>query len=283
MIQGFADWLTGMLEQRGLTQKQLAATLGVTPAAVNAWAHGRSEPRYEKIAAIAEALGVAVEDAVNRRPPESSGSELEWVFQKAPEDGSRIGGNAAAYAFAANLEVLAREATQNSLDERYLPDQPVTSRFVLHELTGRHLDSFLSALGWASIERHLRVAADHRQKAGRVLVDGLNELDRSGRLVLLRIDDYNASGLTGPEYDDGRFARVVRRTLDSGKGGAQEGRTDWARPRSGRRVDSVWYWSTALSPRARTGVASVAWPDAWNSPGTPWTARSSPGGLVRCR
>ncbi|WP_405501815.1 helix-turn-helix transcriptional regulator [Streptomyces niveus] len=223
MIQGFADWLTGMLEQRGLTQKQLAATLGVTPAAVNAWAHGRSEPRYEKIAAIAEALGVAVEDAVNRRPPESSGSELEWVFQKAPEDGSRIGGNAAAYAFAANLEVLAREATQNSLDERYLPERPVTSRFVLHELTGRHLESFLSALGWASIERHLRVAADHRQKAGRVLVDGLNELDRSGRLVLLRIDDYNASGLTGPEYDDGRFARVVRRTLDSGKGGAQGG------------------------------------------------------------
>ena len=223
MTQDFADWLVGMLRQRSMPQKELAELVGVTPAAVNAWANGRSVPRYEKIAAIASALGVAVEDAVSRRPPESTPSELEWIFQPAPEDGSRSGGNAAAYAFAANLEVLAREATQNSLDERYLPSEPVTSRFVLHELTGRHLQRFLDALRWESIERHLREAADRRQKAGRVLVDGLNELERTGRLVLLRIDDFNANGLTGPEYDDGRFARVVRRTLDSGKVGTQGG------------------------------------------------------------
>ncbi|MFD3520566.1 helix-turn-helix transcriptional regulator [Streptomyces sp. NPDC058653] len=223
MAQDFGDWLIGMLNQRGLNQKELAVMVGVTPAAVNAWANSRSVPRYQKIAAIAEALGVAVEDAVSLRPPESSSSELEWIFQHAPEDGSRIGGNAAAYAFAANLEVLAREATQNSLDERFLQEQPVTSRFVLHELTGDHLNDFLAALRWDSIRQHLGTAADRRQKAGRVLVDGLNELERTGRLVLLRIDDYNASGLTGPEYGDGRFARVVRRTLDSGKGGAQGG------------------------------------------------------------
>ncbi|MFJ1746046.1 helix-turn-helix transcriptional regulator [Streptomyces sp. NPDC088116] len=223
MTQGFEDWLGGVLRQRDMSQKELAHLVGVTPAAVNAWAKGRSVPRYAKIAAIAEALGVAVEDAVSRRPPESAGSELEWVFQNAPEDGSRNGGNAAAYAFAANLEVLAREATQNSLDERYEQNQPVVSRFELHELTGRHLQEFLAALRWDSIEEHLRQAADPQQKVGRVLVDGLNELQRTGRLVLLRIDDYNASGLTGPDYDDGRFARVMRRTLDSGKAGSQGG------------------------------------------------------------
>ncbi|WP_406528302.1 helix-turn-helix transcriptional regulator [Streptomyces sp. I8-5] len=223
MTQDFAEWLGGMLRRREMSQKELADAVGVTPAAVNGWSQGRTEPRYEKIAAIAEALGVAVEDAVSRRPPESTRTELEWVFQKAPEDGSRMGGNAAAYAFTANLEVLAREATQNSLDERVEQSLPVTSRFVLHELTGRHLKDFLTALRWDSIEGHLREAADRRQKAGRVLIDGLNELERTGRLVLLRIDDYNASGLTGPEYGDGRFARVVRRTLDSGKVGAQGG------------------------------------------------------------
>ncbi|WP_336322973.1 helix-turn-helix transcriptional regulator [Streptomyces lavendofoliae] len=212
-----------MLLQRDLSQKELAQLVGVTPAAVNAWAKGRSVPRYEKIADIAEALGVAVEDAVSRRPPESTRSELEWVFQRAPQDGSRTGGNVAAYAFAANLEVLAREATQNSLDERLERRLPVTSRFVLHELTGRHLQDFLAALRWSSIERHIREAADRRQKTGRVLLDGLNELQRTGRLVLLRVDDYNATGLTGPDYDNGRFARVIRRTLDSGKSGAQGG------------------------------------------------------------
>ncbi|WLQ48519.1 helix-turn-helix transcriptional regulator [Streptomyces poriferorum] len=223
MALEFDEWLVGLLRQRGMSQKELADAVNVTPAAVNAWANGRSVPRYEKIAAIAAALEVGVEDAVNRRNPKSSPADLEWVFQKAPDDGSRTGGNAAAYAFAANLEVLAREATQNSLDERYEQKLPVTARFVLHELTGSHLRKFLSALRWDSIEGHLREAADRRQKAGRVLVDGLNELDRTGRLFLLRIDDYNAAGLTGPEYEDGRFARVVRRTLDSGKAGSQGG------------------------------------------------------------
>ncbi|MEV0034554.1 helix-turn-helix transcriptional regulator [Streptomyces sp. NPDC050804] len=223
VTQDFSAWLGGMLRQREMSQKELARLVEVTPAAVNAWVNDRSVPRYEKIAAIAKALGVAAEDAVSRRPPESTRAELEWVFQRAPEDGSRSGGNAAAYAFAANLEVLAREATQNSLDERYEKARPVTSRFELHELTGGRLYDFLTALRWDSIEEHVRGAADPRQKAGRVLADGLNELDRTDRLVLLRIDDYNAAGLTGPDYGDGRFARVVRRTLDSGKAGSQGG------------------------------------------------------------
>ncbi|MFD8996805.1 helix-turn-helix domain-containing protein [Streptomyces abikoensis] len=212
-----------MLRQRGMSQKELAAAIDVTPAAVNAWVGGRSEPRYDKISAIAEALGVAVEDAVSRRPPGASSSELSWIFRKAPADGGREGGNAAAFAFAANLEVLAREATQNSLDERLSGGGPVTSRFTLHELTGQHLDDFLEALRWSEIEKHLHAAADPGQKVGRVLLDGLQELQRTQRLVLLRVDDYNATGLTGPDYADGRFARVVRRTLDSGKAGAQGG------------------------------------------------------------
>lgn len=220
--QDFADWLVGMLRQRGMSQKALAELIEVTPAAVNGWVNGRSEPRYEKIKAIAAALGVTAEDAVDRRTPGTASGELTWKFREAPKDGGREGGNAAAFAFAANLEVLAREATQNSLDER-LGDGPVTTRFVLHELTGRNLQDFQRALRWHEIEQHLRAAADPSQKVGRVLLDGLGELDRTQRLVLLRIDDYNASGLTGPEYADGRFARVIRRTLDSGKSGNQGG------------------------------------------------------------
>jgi RNA polymerase primary sigma factor len=40
-----------------------------------------------------------------------------------------------------------------------------------------------------------------------------------GRLVLLRVDDYNASGLIGDDYADGKFAAVVRRQLESLKSG----------------------------------------------------------------
>ena len=49
---------------------------------------------------------MAVEDAVDLRTPGTSSSELEWMFREAPRDGGREGGNAAAFAFAANLEVL---------------------------------------------------------------------------------------------------------------------------------------------------------------------------------
>ncbi|WP_277994239.1 helix-turn-helix transcriptional regulator [Streptomyces sp. MST-110588] len=212
-----------MLTLRGMSQKELADLTGVTGAAVNGWVNGRSEPRYEKIAAIADALGVSVDDAVNRRVPASRRDELRWIFRAAPEDGGREGGNAANFAFAASLDVLAREATQNSLDERLSEDSPVVARYVLHELTGTHLRDFMEALGWDAIEKHILAAADPRQKVGRVLRDGLQELERTQRLVLLRVDDYNATGLTGPEYEDGRFARVVRRTLDSGKSGTQGG------------------------------------------------------------
>lgn len=225
--QNFAEWLVGVLRQRGMSQKGLAELIDVTPAAVNGWVNGRSVPRYEKIATIADALGVDVRDAVDLRTPGTAPSELQWVFRQAPKDGGREGGNAAAFAFAANLEVLAREATQNSLDEQLTHPggqrEAVGMRFVLHELTGRRLQEFLEALRWSEVEEHLHAAADPGQKVGRVLRDGLQELADTRRLILLRVDDYNATGLTGPEYEDGRFARVIRRTLDSGKADTQGG------------------------------------------------------------
>ncbi|WJV48485.1 helix-turn-helix transcriptional regulator [Streptomyces flavofungini] len=223
MTEEFGTWLARLLASRGMTQKQLAELTGVTGAAVNGWVNGRSVPRYEKIAAIATALGVEIEDAVSRRIPASAPNELEWIFRLAPDDGGREGGNAANFAFSASLDVLAREATQNSLDEQLPGEAPVVARYVLHELTGHHLQDFMDALGWASIEKHISSAADAQQKVGRVLRDGLQELERTQRLVLLRVDDHNATGLTGPEYADGRFSRVVRRTLDSGKAGTQGG------------------------------------------------------------
>ncbi|MCC0098010.1 helix-turn-helix domain-containing protein [Streptomyces flavotricini] len=212
-----------MLGLRGLSQKDLADTVGVTPAAVNGWVNGRATPRSEKMLAIADALGVTGLDALHHRVPASAPDELKWIFRAAPADGGREGGGVAGFAFSASLDVLAREATQNSIDERLPDGPPVHSAYTLHELSGLHLRDFLDAVGWATVEEHIVSAADPAQKVGRVLRDGLELLHREERLVLLRVDDYHANGLTGPEFGDGRFARVVRRTLDSGKAGGQGG------------------------------------------------------------
>ncbi|MFD3697165.1 helix-turn-helix transcriptional regulator [Streptomyces sp. NPDC058646] len=223
MPTDFADWLAYMLGLRGLSQKDLADAVGVTPAAVNGWVNGRATPRSEKMLAIAAALEVTGLDALHHRMPTSGSDALEWIFRAAPEDGGREGGSAAGFAFAASLDVLAREATQNSIDERLPGGPPVDSAYTLHELSGPHLADFLDAVGWTAVEEHIVAAADPGQKVGRVLRDGLELLHREKRLVLLRVDDRHATGLTGPEFGDGRFARVVRRTLDSGKAGGQGG------------------------------------------------------------
>lgn len=147
---------------------------------------------------------------------DSTGSPA-WYHRPGYADGGRDFGNAAAFAFEADVEVLAREATQNSLDERLDTSRPVRVQYTLHELTGDALADFREAIRWDELSAHYDVAAAQDQKVGRVINAGLREMRERDRLVLLRVDDYNASGLTGDDYETGRFAAVVRRQLDSHK------------------------------------------------------------------
>ncbi|MFD3545903.1 helix-turn-helix transcriptional regulator [Streptomyces sp. NPDC058655] len=200
-----------------MSQSDLAARLGLTRAAVSAWVNGRAEPRDETKRALAEVFGTDTALVENRTSDILRGRPLRWHHRKAHADGGREYGNAAAFAFDADMSVLAREATQNSLDERLDSNDPVRVHYTLHELTGEHLQSFLTALRWEDLRPHYDQAASAAQKVSRSLKAALDELESKGSLLLLRVDDYNATGLTGPEYQDGRFAAVVRRQLDSHK------------------------------------------------------------------
>lgn len=215
--ENFGVWLSRQLRRRGMTQAELAEALGITRAGVSAWITGRAEPREEKKRAIAEVLGTDEATVHLRTADAPSERPVVWYHRPAHADGGREFGNAAAFAFDADVSVLAREATQNSLDERHLDSDPVRVRYVLHELSGEHLRNFLAALHWEELLPHYEAAAAQEQKVGRTIAEGLRELRETDTLLLLRVDDYNASGLTGPEYADGRFAAVVRRQLDSHK------------------------------------------------------------------
>ncbi|MGW4426272.1 helix-turn-helix domain-containing protein [Streptosporangium sp. NPDC004631] len=221
----FGEWLSRQLRRQNMSQADLAMRLDVTRAAVSAWVTGRAEPRMDKIHAIAEILGVDPGAVMTREDSPSSAGSLAWYHRPAHIDGGRELGNAATFAFDADLSVLARETTQNSLDEQHDPNQPVRVRHLLHEISGERLQRFLEALHWNELEPHFEAAADpaRRQKVGRVLANGIHEMRENDTLLLLRVDDYNARGLTGPDYDDGRFAAVVRRLLDSHKLGTAGG------------------------------------------------------------
>ncbi len=213
----FGPWLERQLARAELKQADLAQRLGLTRAAVSAWITGRAEPREETKRAIAAAFGIDPASVHNRTTDITSVRPREWHHRPAHADGGREYGNAAAFAFDADLSVLAREATQNSLDERHDPTAPVRVRYVLHELTGEHLDAFLAAMRWEDLRPHYEAAAVGGQKVSRSLRAALDDLDEQRSLLLLRVEDYNAAGLTGPEYQDGRYAAVVRRQLDSHK------------------------------------------------------------------
>jgi len=215
--EAFGPWLGRQLQRSGLRQAELADRLGLTRAAVSAWITGRAEPREETKRALAEVFGTDPAAVHNRTADVAFGQPVQWHHRPAHADGGREYGNAAAFAFDADLSVLAREATQNSIDERFDLSSPVRVQYTLHELTGEALDAFLRSLQWERLRPHYEQAAAAKQKVSRSLRAALDELEEKKSLRLLRVDDYNAAGLTGPEYQDGRFAAVVRRQLDSHK------------------------------------------------------------------
>ncbi|MFZ3570315.1 sigma-70 family RNA polymerase sigma factor [Streptomyces sp. BH097] len=205
----FGRWLAEQMRDNRVDRDELARRLGVTRAVVSAWLDNRSVPRPDLLVEVKALFPVGRQDRA---------TQAVWYHRPGHEDGGREFGNAAAFAFDPDVEVLARETCQNSLDER-LSDtgRPVQVRYTLHELTGQHLQQFLDAAHWDELLPHYEAVADQDQKVGRVVAAGLRDMRERQRLVLLRVDDYNAAGLTGDDYADGRFSAVVRRQLDSRK------------------------------------------------------------------
>ncbi|MEU8920045.1 helix-turn-helix transcriptional regulator [Kitasatospora sp. NPDC048545] len=218
--EDFGPWLARQLRNAGKSQTDLAEDLGVTRAAVSAWIVGRSVPRDDTIRLIAEVLKTDLETIHTRSADAQLGLPVGWYHRPAHADGGREYGNAAAFAFEADVSVLAREATQNSLDARLDPVEPVRVRYTLHELTGEALARFREAIEWEKLRPHyeaLTADGGKQSKVSRTIAAGLRDMYQHDRLVLLRVDDYNATGLTGGDYEDGLFAAVVRRQLDSHK------------------------------------------------------------------
>lgn len=223
----FKDRFLMALRTRQLTQAVVAEALGVSAAAASAWATGEKRPSSTNIEGLASVLGVSAswlqfgagegptaDPALERSSYQSS---VRWYHRDAPRDLGREMGNAAGFAFEADLHTLARETGQNSLDEPADGEQTVRLVYDVIELVGGDLDRFLDALQFDVVRPHLESAAEGDQKANQVIAAGLRRLDDDDQLLLVRIADYNATGLTGPEYDSGHFMAVCRNTLDSHK------------------------------------------------------------------
>ncbi|MEV6544817.1 helix-turn-helix transcriptional regulator [Streptomyces sp. NPDC051665] len=292
----FGPRLSRHMKEAGASDAQLAELLGVAPSLIAAWLDERSTPSAEMSSKIHQVLGVSVgseSEAFGEHEQDDDrsvdASHPTWYHRPGHADGGRELGNAAAFAFDADVSVLARETCQNSLDERIIANgRPVHVCYTLHELTGETLARFREAIQWDALFPHYEAAAAQEQKVGRVIDAGLRDMYERDRLVLLRVDDYNAAGLTGDDYDDGRFAAVVRRQLDSHKSGSSAGgsyglgkATLWATSRLGL----VLMNSTLSEPhegrteRRLIGRLDLPWRQvggkAWAGPA--WLGRPDPG------
>lgn len=231
----FGGRLSGLLESKRVSQVQLAEHLEVTRAAVSGWCRDEKKPSPARRAQIAERLGVPEEylefgigpglAAVDLDQARNAyRSEVDWYFQRPPKDGQRTLGNPAEFAFEVGIPVFVRESGQNSNDERIPTEQTVEMIYTVMELSGQRLAAFLDALRFEEqLRPHLEAASVADQKAARVLKRGIEALDEQRSLLLIKVDDYNAHGLTGPEFDRGRYMAVVRNTLDSFKSGTSAG------------------------------------------------------------
>ena len=226
----FHQRLTEAISRRGVTQAALAEHLEVSAASVSSWCAGTKRPtEISRLERMAEFLGVTpgflqFGEGTTREPSDAElqpqriqyQEELEWYWRPAPRDRGRELGNAAAYAFETDIPTLGRESAQNISDEKLDTAPTVDARYVVGELTGDALTSFLYAIKFDSVRPHLEAASKTNRKAGSVIGRGLAEVD-SGRLIYIRIEDFDASGLTGSEFQPGRYMAVSRNVLDSQK------------------------------------------------------------------
>ena len=85
MPESFGERLRRLRKKSGLTQEQLAESVGVSLKTVQRWEFNERQPRMEEIKALAKALGVSEADLLNEP------QKQDWVLQIKIADGKKGG------------------------------------------------------------------------------------------------------------------------------------------------------------------------------------------------
>lgn len=247
-MDDFGERLKYAIGIRDLNQSDLADKLNLSQSTISDYVRGEKNPRQDKVKKLSSVLDadpawLLLGDGERPYPDMSKmrseyGEKAGWQFRDAPDDGGRDYGNANLFSFDPDIDTLVRETIQNSNDQALSAveskdtDRPVRLVYKLITLRGDALDRFLNALGWEELEPHYDaiVEAGNKQKTIRRLEHGFDRFKErirsKGEIRLLRIDDYNTTGLTGDERGEGHFTALCRNNLDSHKGsGASRGGT----------------------------------------------------------
>ncbi len=152
-----------------------------------------------------------------------------WNFEKIGPNGYEEEGIAAFEIFNQQkgldpLEVLVREAIQNSCDAALDDNVTVRVEFELRELHDDDATAFLETIGYDSLRPHIEgTAAQEGTLQDRIEQDGLTQIN-DRRLRVMTVSDYGAEGLWGAEgveeEADGNFHKLVRAAMKSHEEGS---------------------------------------------------------------
>ena len=130
--------------------------------------------------------------------------KLDWIFPERHPQDFQEGSDGNQKAFDGSIDSVLREAIQNSSDAKWpmYQDEKVKVRVTAIKLTGSEKDKYLKTIGWEKLKTHVEAVVDNKKGGANLLPqslkDGLSKI-RKGPLYLLRIEDFNTSGLFGYE------------------------------------------------------------------------------------
>lgn len=150
-------------------------------------------------------------------------NDFGWAFPDLNPRGAGQGGDLTQFAIRGDLETFVREVLQNSNDAADEDsDKPVEVVFKLHDLTGDDLEDFQDAFRWDEWKEQVDAAADRDNQIAQRTKRYADDVEDSGSLRTLVVEDRYTEGLTGSDSDDPNvgstnFSALVRDSLESNK------------------------------------------------------------------
>lgn len=133
--------------------------------------------------------------------------ELKWIFPERHPQDFQEGSDGNQKAFDGSIDSVLREAIQNSSDAKWpmYGDSKVKIRVTAIKLTGTQKNKYLKTMGWQRLEKHLKAVIKTATTGANLLPQSIKEGHKkitSGPLYLLKVEDFNTSGLFGYEEEN---------------------------------------------------------------------------------
>ena len=141
----------------------------------------------------------------------------DWIFNPGLDSGDRTGGftSPATKPNESDVEILIREAIQNSKDKITSNTNILNFNIRFYELTNKNKENFLKKIKWSSLHQHIYNASNESSnlKENNILKEGLKNINSKTKpLRILVLEDNICKGLTGDDEDENGNFNLLTKT-----------------------------------------------------------------------